>query len=337
MKVRPNPSLKGLNTFGIPASAGLGIEIETEEDLLTIPSFNPSRDLVLGGGSNIVLVDDIPGTVFLNRIGGIDRVGDDGDTCLVEVGAGESWHGLVQWTLDNNLGGLENLSLIPGCAGAAPIQNIGAYGVELESVLQRVTCWDWQTSSWCSFAREDCRFSYRESRFKSTDRGRYLITSIRLRLSRNFEPQLSYTGLHEELQRSGVHNPSARDISEAVIRLRQSKLPDPQTLGNAGSFFKNPVVLADTAEALKSRYAALPAWEQDDGKTKLSAAWMIEQCDLKGMSVGGAAVSRQHALVLVNQRNASGHDVAELAETIKTRVKDEFGVELDPEPHLVRF
>lgn len=337
MKVRENLSLEGLNTFGIRASAGLGIEIETEEDLLTVPSFNPGKDLVLGGGSNIILVDNIPGTVYLNRIMGIDVVGNSGDTYLVEVGAGECWHGLVQWALDNGLSGLENLSLIPGCAGAAPIQNIGAYGVELESVLDRVSCWDWQTASWRSFGREDCGFGYRDSRFKSLEPDRYLITSIRLKLSTNFKPRLSYSGLQEELQRAGVNNPTARDVSGAVIRLRQNKLPDPQTHGNAGSFFKNPVVTAGRAEALRTRFASLPAWEQNHGQTKLSAAWMIEKCGLKGTAVGGAAVSRQHALVLVNEGDASGQDVAELAEMIQARVRDEFGVELEPEPRLVRF
>lgn len=337
MKVRENPSLQGFNTFGIRASAGLGIDIETEEDLLTVPAFNPAKDLVLGGGSNVILVDDVPGTVYLNRIGGIDKVSDDGDICLIEVGAGESWHGLVRWTLDNGLSGLENLSLIPGCAGAAPIQNIGAYGVELDSVLDQVSCWDWQSSSWCSFSREDCAFSYRDSRFKSREPNRYLITSIRLRLSRNFRPQLSYAGLKEELGRSGTSNPSARNVSDAVIRLRRNKLPDPQVRGNAGSFFKNPVVPTGQADALKLQHAALPAWDQGNGKTKLSAAWMIEHCGLKGKTVGGAAVSRQHALVLVNEGNASGQDVAKLAVMVQSRVLDAFGVELEPEPRLVHF
>ena len=337
MKVRENPSLDGLNTFGIRASASLGIEIETEEDLLSVPVFNPSRDLVLGGGSNVVLVSDIPGTVYLNRIMGIDVVGDDGDSCLVEVGAGESWHGLVQWSLENGLSGLENLSLIPGCAGAAPIQNIGAYGVELESVVDRVSCWDWQTLSWTSFTREDCTFSYRDSRFKSREAGRYLVTSIRLRLARNFIPKLSNSGLQDELLKTGVQNPSAQDVSEAVIRLRRSKLPDPQVRGNAGSFFKNPVVTSGKAEKLLIDHPALPAWAQHNSETKLSAAWMIEQCGLKGTTVGDAEVSRQHALVLVNGGNASGHEVAELAAKVQSRVQDEFGVELEPEPQLVRF
>jgi UDP-N-acetylmuramate dehydrogenase len=337
MKVRENPSLHGLNTFGIRASAGLAIEIETEEDLLAVTAFNPSRDLVLGGGSNIILLDDVPGTVYLNRITGIQIVGEDGNDCLVEAGAGESWHGLVRWSLDNGLNGLENLSLIPGCAGAAPIQNIGAYGVELDAVVERVSCWDWQTSSWVSFDRAQCGFAYRDSRFKSQEPDRYLVTSIRLRLSRRFTPRLSYSGLDQELQRAGVGAPTARDVSEAVIRLRRRKLPDPATRGNAGSFFKNPVVDAEKAAGLRSRNAALPAWRQDDGLTKLSAGWMIEQCGLKGVSVGDAAVSRQHALVLVNRGNASGRQVAELAQLIQSRVRDEYGIELEPEPRLVRL
>ena len=170
---------------------------------------------------------------------------------------------MVLWSLDRELSGLENLSLIPGCAGAAPIQNIGAYGVELDSVLELVTCWDWKTSSWTTFNREECAFSYRNSRFKTREPDRYLITSVRLKLSRTFTPQLSYSGLQDELQKNGIHEPCARDVSEAVIRLRQAKLPDPQVNGNAGSFFKNPVVTAEQAAILKSQYPALPAWDQD--------------------------------------------------------------------------
>ena len=280
MKVRENPSLHALNTFGLDATAGLLVEIESEEDLLDLPALDPERDLLLGGGSNVVLVDNVPGTVFLNRVRGIAVIEDDGDACLVEVGAGENWHGLVDWSLDHGLNGLENLALIPGCAGAAPIQNIGAYGVELESVLESVTCWDWREAGWHMFSRADCRFSYRDSRFKQ-EPDRYLVASVRLRLRRSFEPVLSYAGLAEELERSGTTRPTARDVADAVVRLRRQKLPDPAVEGNAGSFFKNPTVDAATADALLGRCPELPVWSQPDGRCKLSAGWLIEACGLK--------------------------------------------------------
>ena len=336
MKVRENPSLQSLNTFGLDATAGLLVEIESEEDLLDLPALDPERDLVLGGGSNVVLVDTVPGTVFLNRVRGIAVIEDDGDACLVEVGAGENWHGLVDWSLDHGLNGLENLALIPGCAGAAPIQNIGAYGVELESVLESVTCWDWREAGWHMFSRADCRFSYRDSRFKQ-EPDRYLVSSIRLRLRRSFEPVLSYAGLAEELERSGITRPTARDVADAVVRLRRQKLPDPAVEGNAGSFFKNPVVDAATADALLGRCPELPVWSQPDGRCKLSAGWLIEACGLKGAAEGGAAVSERHALVLVNRGSATGRDVATLAARVQAAVADRFGVELEPEPRLVCF
>ena len=336
MKVRENPSLRNLNTFGLDASAGLLLEIESEEDLLAAPALDPERDLVLGGGSNVVLVNDVPGTVFLNRIRGIAIVGEDGDRCLVEAGAGENWHGLVEWSLARGLSGLENLSLIPGSTGAAPIQNIGAYGVELESVLDAVTCWDWQGGGWRSFDRADCRLAYRDSRFKQ-EPDRYLVTSVRLRLSKSFVPVLSYAGLAEELAQAGIAEPAARDVADAVVRLCRRKLPDRAVEGNAGSFFKNPVVDAAAADALRGAHPALPAWPQADGCCKLSAAWLIEACGLKGTTVGGAAVSERHALVLVNRGGATGRDVAALAARVQAAVADRFRVELEPEPRLVRF
>ncbi len=195
MKVLERPSLKSLNTFGVEASAGLLLTIETEEDLLSLPAFDPHMDFVLGGGSNVLFTSDVPGTVFLNRITGKEIISEHGGYAQLEVGAGENWHQLVRWSLDQGLSGLENLSLIPGLAGAAPIQNIGAYGVELSSVLELVTAWDWQNSTWVTFNRDECRFGYRDSFFKSEDTGRYFITSIRLQLNRQFKPQLDYAGL----------------------------------------------------------------------------------------------------------------------------------------------
>jgi len=337
MKVRQNASLKPLNTMGVEARAGLLLTIETEEDLLACPGYNPARDVLLGGGSNVVFVTDVPGTVFLNRIHGAAIIEEHDDRVLIEAGAGENWHELVRWSLDQGLCGLENLSLIPGLAGAAPVQNIGAYGVELSSVLDCVTAWDLHQGRWTVFNAAECALSYRDSRFKSSEPIRYFITSLRLRLSRRFTPQLSYTGLEQELAASGISRPTARDVSEAVIRLRQSKLPDPSRLGNAGSFFKNPVVEQPQADALLLRHPNLPAWPAGDGLCKLSAAWMIESCGLKGLREGDAGVSDQHSLVLVNHGNASGEEIANLASKVQYTVLDAFGIQLEPEPVLIKF
>ena len=337
MRVIEGPSLKALNTFGVDASAALLIGIETEEDLLAAPGCDPSRDVVLGGGSNTVFATDVPGTVFHNRIRGRSVVADHGDHVLLEVGAGEDWHALVRWVIEQGLYGLENLSLIPGNVGAAPIQNIGAYGVELASVLDSVTAWDWRRAVWRTFDRAECRLGYRDSMFKSAARDRYLITSIRLRLARRFEPRLEYAGLREELGAIGVDNPTARDVSDAVIRIRRRKLPDPAITGNAGSFFENPVVDADTVDTLLARHPGLVHWPADQGRSKLSAAWLVEQCGLKGLRENGAAVSEQHALVLVNLGEASGGDIVRLARRVQTAVRDRYGIALQTEPRVVEF
>jgi len=337
MKVFERPSLGTLHSFGVDASAQLLIVIESEEDLLSLPPFDPARDFVLGGGSNVVFVTDVPGTVFHNRILGRGITENTAEHALLEAGAGENWHDLVRWSLDQGLSGLENLSLIPGQAGAAPIQNIGAYGVELSSVLQGVTAWDWQRCAWTHFERAECRLSYRDSLFKGEAADRYLITSIQLRLDRVFRPHIDYAGLRETLEASCGGNVSARDVSDAVIRLRRRKLPDPAVNGNAGSFFKNPQVGLEQAEALVAKHPGLPVWPVTNGRAKLSAAWMIEYCGLKGARAGDAAVSTLHALVLVNLGAATGADVLALAERVQKTVAEEFGVNLEPEPRLVEF
>lgn len=337
MKVTERPSLKALNTFGVDASANLMIQLDSEEDVLSMPSFDPARDLLLGGGSNVLIASDVPGTVWLNRIRGRSVIDSSHENAWIDAGAGENWHELVRWTLAEGLSGLENLSLIPGLAGAAPIQNIGAYGVELSSVLESVTAWDMLKNGWTELAARDCRLAYRDSRFKSGEPGRYLITSIRLRLNREFHPVLSYTGLDDELRAMGIARPGAKDVSDAVVRLRSRKLPDPAALGNAGSFFKNPVVPADIGTRLAGRYPGLTAWKLDDGAIKLSAAWLIEFCGFKGSRVGDAGVSEQHALVLVNHGHATGDEIRSLARAIQSAVLGEFGVELEIEPQLVSF
>jgi UDP-N-acetylmuramate dehydrogenase len=337
MKALENASLKGLNTFGVEASAKLLLTIETEEDLLTLPAFDSRSDLVLGGGSNVLFATNIPGTAFLNRITGREIIEEHDDQVLIEVGSGEVWHDLVLWSLSKGLSGLENLSLIPGLAGAAPIQNIGAYGVELSSVLEGVTAWDWQKARWEVFSKDECRLAYRDSRFKSIEPGRYLITSVRLRLSRRFIPHLEYQGLGDDLLKMGIERPDPGQVSEAVMRIRKRKLPDPTRLANAGSFFKNPIIAKDEALALRQKFPGLPGWPSDSGLIKLSAGWMIEHCGLKGIRHGDVGVSERHSLVLVNYGSATGRQIAFLANSIRKTVFEEFGVQLDQEPVLVDF
>lgn len=337
MKASPDPSLLTLNTFGVEASAGFLIALECEEDLLSLPPFDTRKDVLLGGGSNILFASDVPGTVVHNRILGRQIVESNDDIAWVEAGAGENWHQLVLWTLGQGLSGLENLSLIPGLAGAAPVQNIGAYGVELGSVLESVTAWDLERNSWVTFDLCRCELTYRDSRFKSKEPNRYLITSIRLRLSRRFMPRLDYAGLREEVGRSDAGELSANAVSDAVIRLRKRKLPDPSVTGNAGSFFKNPVLSPAQAQRLSGQYPDLPTWPSNENKVKVSAAWMIEHCGLKGLRNGDAGVSEQHALVLVNYGSASGKELLELASQVQFRVHSTFGVQLEPEPRIVNF
>jgi UDP-N-acetylmuramate dehydrogenase len=337
VKVAESASLKALNTFGIEAKAALLLEIETEEDVLSLPSFRPGHDLVLGGGSNILLLSDVPGSVFLNRISGRQIIDEQDDHVLIEAGAGENWHQLVLWSLEQGLSGLENLSLIPGLAGAAPMQNIGAYGVEVSSVLESVTAWDWRNACWAVFGNDDCQFTYRDSRFRSVEPDRYLITSIQLRLRRHATPHDGYAGLREELTAMAIDQPTPKQLSEAVIRIRQRKLPDPALMGNAGSFFKNPVVSMDEAEWLHGRFPDLPTWPAGADRAKLSAAWMIERCGWKGRREGQAGVSDQHSLVLVNLGTATGNEIRQLADLIRQDVLNKFEISLETEPQLIEF
>jgi UDP-N-acetylmuramate dehydrogenase len=337
VKVNERASLQALNTFGVNATAAFLIELNDEEDLLTAPAFNASTDLIMGGGSNMLLVSDVPGTVFLNRIGGRAIIESSDDDVVVEAGAGENWHELVLWSLEQGLSGLENLSLIPGLSGAAPVQNIGAYGVELSSALETVTAWDWKTSHWATFTAEECQLEYRDSLFKTTEPDRYLITSIGLRLRRNFKPHIEYEALAVRLHELGMSDPTPVDVSKAVISIRQEKLPDPALIGNAGSFFKNPMVSIPEAEWMRDRFPGLPGWPAGADRAKLSAGWLIEQCGLKGFHLNGAAISEDHALVITNPGQASGREILQLAMHVKQSVKDRFDIDLDPEPKLVDF
>ncbi len=328
--------LTKLSTFGLPALVQELIELTHPGQLRHLPTTSRPQ-LILGDGSNTLFLDDWPGRILLVRFKGLDIEILSEAEALVHVGAGENWHRLVRFCMAQGLHGLENLVMIPGSAGAAPIQNIGAYGVELSDVLDYVTAWDWKRGTLIRIGHDECGFGYRDSRFKSADRGRYLITGISLRLQRKFEPKTTYQSLAEELERAGHGMPGPRQLAAAVMRLRRHRLPDPKRLANAGSFFKNPVINAESARMLRRDYADLPCWPMADGRTKLGAGWMIEHLGLRGYSVNDAGVYRNHALVLVNHGQATSADIRKLIGLITTSVKAEFGVTLEPEPELIGF
>ncbi len=330
--------LKALNTFHVSARAKQLLEIHDAAALpeaLQSPAVAGQPLLVLGAGSNVLIADDVAATVLVFGNRDISILEHRADHALVRAGAGVDWHGLVMYSLQEGLSGLENLALIPGTAGAAPIQNIGAYGAQVGEFIQTVEAWDREQDSWVRLTAEDCRFSYRDSVFKQQP-DRYLITAIELKLPLLHDLRMAYAGIAEELIAQGVELPSAVDVANAVIAIRRRKLPDPDELGNAGSFFKNPMLPVADVEALQLQFPLLPVFAAEtDDQRKLSAAWMIEQCGWKGFREGDAGVSANHALVLVNHGNATGADLLSLARRIASSVHDTFGVAIEPEPRLI--
>jgi UDP-N-acetylmuramate dehydrogenase len=302
-------------------------------ELLDFPAIRQRPLLVLGEGSNVLFTGDYDGTVLAMATRGV-HVEHDGDTARVAVAAGERWDDFVRWTLGQGLAGLENLILIPGTVGAAPIQNIGAYGTEVAEFIESVEAWDRHERRVAVLGNAECAFAYRDSLFKH-DPGRYIVTAVRFALPRMRVPRLDYAGISEELKRMGVDKPAPFHVAEAVIHLRSRKLPDPAVIGNAGSFFKNPIVDAAVAETLKATYPELVAWPAGTGKTKLSAAWLIDTAGLKGLRDGDAGISHRHALVLVNHGGATGGQLWSFAQHVIDTVRERFGVTLEPEPLIV--
>jgi UDP-N-acetylmuramate dehydrogenase len=329
-----NADLAGLSTFRLTARTAELIKIDHPEQIKALPDDDLST-LILGGGSNTVFLADWPGRILLNRLRGMRVEPAADDTVTVHAAAGESWHALVRWCLDRKLYGIENLIMIPGSVGAAPMQNIGAYGVELAESLVSVQAWDWQERNMVRLSAAECRLGYRDSRFKSDQPGRFLITEVSLRLKREFVPVTTYRSLADELHRVGHDRPEPRQLSAAVMRLRRHRLPDPARLPNAGSFFKNPVVDAALADRLLQDWPALPHWPMADGKVKLAAGWMIERLGFRGHRIGDAGVYHNHALVLINHGQATAGELKELVSRISTAVDSEFGITLEPEPRLI--
>jgi len=327
-----NHSLKPWNTFGIAHNANHIVLADNVQQLLNawqnaVQIQQPV--LILGEGSNVLFLNDYAGTVIVNRIMGID-ITEKPDAWHLHVGAGENWHRLVQFTLGKGMAGLENLALIPGCVGSSPIQNIGAYGVELQRVCDYVDCVELATGHIQRLTTQECRFGYRDSIFKHEYQHSHAIVAVGLRLPKAWQPVLTYG----DLARLDPATATAQEVFDTVCNMRMSKLPDPKVNGNAGSFFKNPVVSAEVAQQLLARYPDAPHYPQADGSVKLAAGWLIDRCQLKGTTVGGAAVHRQQALVLINEHEATSKDVVALAHHVRLQVGEKFNVWLEPE---VRF
>ncbi|MEP7043899.1 MAG: UDP-N-acetylmuramate dehydrogenase [Dokdonella sp.] len=330
-------SLQGRNTFQVPARAQLLIDVRKPAALAELFGYAMLKTqplLVLGEGSNVLFTRDWPGVVLAIAARGIRLVEDRGDSVTVRVEAGENWNDFVRWSVGHGYAGLENLVLIPGTVGAAPIQNIGAYGVEVGEFIVSVEAWDRGAAQLVRLDHSDCAFGYRDSVVKQ-QRDRYIVTAVEFELPRRRELRLDYAGIGEELAALGIGVPSPSTVAEAIARIRTRKLPNPALLGNAGSFFKNPQVAASRAQQLHADYPTLPYWPTTDGRAKLSAAWLIEACGYKGWREGDAGISAQHALVLVNHGNASGAQLWALAQRVRSGVHERFAVELEPEPLIV--
>jgi UDP-N-acetylmuramate dehydrogenase len=333
----PGFSLRPYNTFGMDAHAAYYAALSDEEDLLRLDAFDASNAgiFILGGGSNILLTQDIPQWVLHNRIKGIVPVKEDNEHVWLRAGAGEVWHEFVLYCVQHGLGGVENLSLIPGTVGASPIQNIGAYGAEIRDVLEEVRFFHLEEKTFSTYSGEQCRFGYRDSIFKRELKGKIVITSVVFRLDKAPRFNTSYGNIQQELETMGVKELSVKSISDAVIRIRTAKLPDPKKIGNAGSFFKNPEVPAAIYRNLKQTYPAIPGFPLADGNIKIPAAWLIEQCGWKGFREDDYGVHKNQALVLVNYGNASGAAIAALSKRIMDSVSRQFDIRLEREVQII--
>ncbi|MEZ4920035.1 MAG: UDP-N-acetylmuramate dehydrogenase [Saprospiraceae bacterium] len=336
MNIAKNHSLKQLNTFGIEAHAEQFATIHSPDELVRLIQHRSLPIFILGGGSNLLLCDDLPWLVVHNQIKGIEIIRRFKNRVWVKIGGGENWHQFVLWALKNGLGGVENLSLIPGTVGASPVQNIGAYGVEIQDVFIRLEAIDLKTGKRKTFSKKACEFGYRASVFKSIYKGAYCITSVTLSLtSQHHKLHTSYGAIREELTKNNVPNPGIADISRAVIAIRSSKLPDPAELGNSGSFFKNPVVSQSHFAQIQASYPDMPFYRIDAESVKIPAAWLIQTCGWKGKRIGAVGSHHIQPLVLVNHGGASGREVKQFAMDLIASIEKKFGITLVPEVNLL--
>jgi UDP-N-acetylmuramate dehydrogenase len=338
MEIESGVSLKPYNTFGLPAVAQRLVRIQSDADVRAVvdhPTLGRAPKFILGGGSNIVLTRDMPQVVLKAEVMGRCVVLDAPDAWVVEAGAGENWHDFVMWTLAQGMPGLENLALIPGTVGASPVQNIGAYGVELKDRFESLDAVDLVTGRSVTLRDNICAFGYRDSVFKRELAGRSFITRVRFRLPKRWQPVLGYLELERKRAETGLAEPSARQIAQWVMAIRRAKLPDPAELGNSGSFFKNPVVSAEQCRDIIGRDPHIVHYPMPDGSVKLAAGWMIDACGWKGKTLGHAGVYERQALVLVNRGEATGSEVMTLAAAIQESVYGRFGIRLEMEPVVV--
>ena len=338
MEIKTNVSLKTYNTFGIDANAAFFAEINSVAELkeaLQLDQY-PAK-FVLSGGSNMLLTKDIDALVLYVNMKGIEVINETSEHVILRVMAGENWHQMVLWTLDNGYGGLENLSLIPGNTGTAPIQNIGAYGVELKDTFHQCEAMTIATQELQVFSKEDCQFGYRDSYFKGIGKGKHIITSVSFQLTKtNHATNTSYGAIEKQLQKEGVKKSTIKDISNAVVAIRQSKLPDPKEIGNSGSFFKNPVISLEAFKKFQNTYPEAPFYKITETSYKVPAGWLIEQCGFKGKRFGDAGVHAKQALVLVNYGNATGQEILDLARKIQQTVRDQFGIQIETEVNIIK-
>jgi len=329
-------SLRPFNTFGVDVSAALFARVRSVEDLQRVLADRSVADaplLTLGGGSNVLFTEDFDGCVLKVEIPGVQHE-DDGSRWLVQVGGGENWHATVERLMEQNMPGLENLALIPGSVGAAPIQNIGAYGVELAERFEKLQAWDFASQSLQTLTADQCGFGYRDSIFKRTNESR-LVVSVTLALPRQWSPVTGYADVASELRDRNITQPQPRDVFDAIVAIRRRKLPDPVAVGNAGSFFKNPVISRQQRSTLIERHPSLVSYDIGGGRYKLAAGWLIDACGLKGTVRGRAAVYERQALVLVNLGGATGAEILALAREVQDAVRAKFGIELEPELRVI--
>ncbi len=338
LQILKNVSLKQYNTFGINALAKYFAVFNSLDDLIEVlnnETFQDMKKLFLGGGSNILLLNDFNGLVLKNQIEGLETVSENDEKVVLKVGAGENWHSFVLKTIDRNFSGIENLSLIPGTVGAAPMQNIGAYGVEIKDVFVQLEALNLATLEVEVFNRDQCQFGYRESYFKHDGKSKYVILNVSFELSKNPQFKTSYGAIQETIASMGIKNLSVKAISDAVIKIRKSKLPDPAKIGNSGSFFKNPEISILQYKELLSKFPLMPSYPINENCVKVPAGWLIEQAGWKGKKVGNVGVHDQQALVLVNYGNGKGNEIKELASTIQESIKKKFDIIISPEVNFI--
>ena len=336
--IRQNISLKNYNTFGIDVSAKLFGQFTTVEELqniITDKNYQQEQLLIIGGGSNILFTKNLDGLALHNQITGIEIVEEDDNSVLVTGGSGIVWHDFVLHAININLGGIENMSLIPGSLGASPMQNIGAYGVEVKDTFEWLEAYHIKSGEIHRFDNAACEFGYRESIFKRKNKGQYIITKVALRLTKKHQLNTSYGSIEQELETLSITDPTIKDVSNAVIKIRESKLPDPKKIGNSGSFFKNPIIDNASFQVIKAKFPKIASYPDGKGKVKIAAGWLIDQAGWKGRTIGNYGVHKNQALVLVNYGGSSGSDIYNLSEEIIQSIKETYGIILEREVNIL--